>query len=98
MALDWQRIVFTEHMVEAAAVVAECQVAFDFEGDESVSYEIKVYRTLKGDGDPYFAIGVNREDAGGFRPVGTGDTPADALNACLTKAGVHHRRLVKQKS
>ena len=66
MALDWQRIVFTEHMVEAAAVVAECHVAFDFEGDETVAYEIKVYRTLKGDGDPYFAVGVNRADADGI--------------------------------
>ena len=98
MALDWQRIVFTEHMVEAAAVVAECHVALDFEGDETVAYEVRVYKTLKGDGDPYFAVGANRADADGFRPVGTGDTPEDALNACLAKAGVHHRRLVKQKS
>jgi len=44
------------------------------------------------------AVGVNRADADGFRPVGTADTPEDALNACLAKAGVHHRRLVKQKS
>ncbi len=50
MALDWQRIVFTEHMIEAAAVVAECHIALDFEGDESVAYEVKVYRSLKGDG------------------------------------------------
>ena len=98
MALDWQRILFTEHMVEAAAVVAECHVAFDFEGDETVAYEVRVYRTLKGDGDPYFAVGVNRADADGFRPIGTADTPEDALNACLAKAGVHHRRLVKQKT
>ena len=97
MALDWQRIVFTEHMVEAAAVVAECHVAFDFEGDETVAYEIKVYRTLKGSGDPYFAVGVNRADADGYRPVGTADTPEEALNACLAMAGVHHRRLVKQQ-
>ena len=97
MAPNWQRIVLTEHMVEAAAVVAECHVAFDFEGDETVAYEIKVYRTLKGDGDPYFAVGVNREDASGFRPVGAGESAEDALNACLAKAGVHHRRLVKQK-
>jgi hypothetical protein len=98
MVLDWQRIVFTEHMVEAAAIVAECHVAFDFEGDETVAYEIKVYRALKGDGDPYFAVGVNRAAADGFRPVGTADTPEEALNACLAQAGVHHRRLVKQKT
>jgi hypothetical protein len=98
MALDWRRIVFTEHMVEAAAVVAECHVAFDFEGDESVSYEIKVYRTLKGDGDAYFAVGTNRDDRGGFRPVGGGGSAEDALSACLTNAGVHHRRLVKQRT
>ena len=96
VALDWQRIVFTEHMIEAAAVVAECHVALDFEGDESVAYEVKVYRSLKGDGDPYFAVGVNRDDAAGYRPIGTGGTAEDALNACLSNAGVHHRRLVKQ--
>jgi len=97
MALDWQRIVFTEHMVEAAAVVAECHVALNFEGDESVSYEVKVYRTLKGGGDAYFAVGVNRDDPGGFRPIGSADSAEDALSACLTSAGVHHRRLVKQQ-
>lgn len=97
MSLDWSRVVFTEHMVEAAAVVGECQVAFAFEGAEPITYEVKVYRTLKGEGAPYFALGVAR-DGDAYRPVGSADTPEEALNACLAAAGVHLRRLVKQRS
>jgi hypothetical protein len=97
VALDWRRVVLTEHMVEAAAVVGECHVAFEFEGAQSVAYEIKVYRALKGEGDPYFAVGVNRDDPAAYRPLGSAADPETALNACLANAGVYHRRLVKQQ-
>jgi hypothetical protein len=93
---DWSRIRFTEHMTEAAAVVGECQVVLDFGDGAPVTYEIKVFEDIKGGGTaPYFALGTSRE-AGTFRPVGSGDSPENALQACLNDAGVHHRRLLKQ--
>jgi hypothetical protein len=96
-SLDWTRITLTDHMVEAAAVVAQCQVAFDFEGREQVTYEVKVFRTLKGaSSEPFFAVAVNLGDSTAFRPIGEGDTPEAALEACLAAAGIHHRRRVKQ--
>ena len=95
-AFDWSRIRFTEHMTEAAAAVAECQVVLDFEDGAPIAYEIKVFEGLKGGGPTrYFALGTSR-DGQGFRPAGGGDSPEDALQACLNDAGVHHRRLVKQ--
>src|SRR5262245_1503198 len=97
MPLDWDRVVLTPHMVEAAAVVAECQVAVDFEGREPVCYEIKVFRTLKGASPhPFFAVAANRADPAAFRPVGEGESPEAALEACLAEAGIHHRRRVQQ--
>ena len=97
MALDWSRITFTEHMTEAAVVVAECQVVIDFTPNERAAYEIKVYESLKGGGEQcYFAVGVNRDDPQGFRPVAAGVTPEAALQACLNGAGIYHRRRVKQ--
>ena len=97
MPIDWSRIVFTEHMTEAAALVAECHVVLDFAPEERVQYEVKVYESLKGGGDePYFAIGTSLEDPQGFRPIGTAATSEEALQACLNAAGVHHRRRVKQ--
>jgi hypothetical protein len=97
MPLDWDRVRFTPHMVEAAAVVAECQVAFDFEGREQVCYEVKVYRALKGpSGAPFFAVATNRADPAAYRPVGEGDSAEAALEACLAETGVHHRRRVQQ--
>jgi hypothetical protein len=95
--IDWARISFTEHMTEAAALVAECQVVLDFTPAARVQYEVKVYEALKGGGDErYFAIGTSRDDPEGFRPIGGGATPEVALQACLNAAGVHHRRQVKQ--
>ena len=89
MAFDWSRITFTEHMTEAAAVVGECQVVIDFTPSERAAYEIKVYESLKGGGEErYFAVGVNPDDSQGFRPVSSGATPEDALQACLSSAGV----------
>ncbi len=97
MPVDWDRVTFTAHMVEAAAVVGECQVAFDFEGRQQVCYEVKVFRTLKGaSAHPFFAVATDRSDAGAFRPVGEGDSPETALEACLAAAGVHLRRRVRQ--
>jgi hypothetical protein len=96
-ALDWTRITFTDHMVEAAVVVAQGQVAFDFEGREQVTYEVKVFRTLKGaSSQPFFAVATNLGDPAAFRPIGEGDTPEAALEACLAAAGIYHRRRVKQ--
>jgi hypothetical protein len=96
--LDWRRVTFTEHMVEAAAVVAECHVVVDFGPTERTPYEVKVYESLKDDGaERYFAVGTCREDPEGFRPLGGGATPEEALQACLNAAGIHHRRLVKQR-
>lgn len=92
---DWGRVTFTEHMTEAAAVVAECHVVLDF-GVERAAYEVKVYRPLKGADARYFAVGTNREDPASFHPVGDGDTPEAALQICLDNAGVYHRRRVKQ--
>ena len=81
----------------AAAVVAECQVAFDFEGVEQVCYRVQVFRALKGaSAEPYFAVGSNRDDPGAFRPLGAGGSPEEALEACLAAAGIHHRRRVRQ--
>jgi len=95
--IDWSRVVFTEHMTEAAALVAECQVVLDFAPGARVQYEIKVYESLKGGGDErYFATGTSPEDPQGFRPLGSGATAEAALQACLNAAGVHHRRRVKQ--
>jgi hypothetical protein len=95
--IDWSRITFTEHMTEAAALVAECQVVLDFTPTERVRYEVKVYESLKGAGDErYFAIGTSHEDPQGFRPLGGGASPEAALQTCLNAAGVHHRRHVKQ--
>lgn len=95
--MDWRRVTLTEHMTEAAAVVGECQVVLDFGADARVAYEIKVYASLKGGGEePYFALGRCPEDPEGFRPFGGAATPEEALQACLTAAGIHHRRRVKQ--
>jgi hypothetical protein len=95
--LDWSRVVFTEHMPEAAAVEAQCQVVLDFGPVERVSYEITVLRALKGDAaQPFFAYGRNLDQAAAFRPVGEGATPEEALQECLAEAGLYHRRRVKQ--
>ena len=95
--MDWKRIRLTDHMTEAAVVVAECQVVLDFTAAERACYEIKVYESLKGGGDErYFATGTSLEDPQGFRPLGGGATAEAALQACLNAAGVHHRRRVKQ--
>jgi hypothetical protein len=83
-------------MTEAAAVVAECHVVFDFSPQERGTYEIKVFRALKGEGAPYFARGQALGDADAFHPFGDGDTPEAALQACLESAGVHHRRHERQ--
>ena len=95
--MEWRRVVFTEHMTEAAAVEAVCHVVFDFGPTEHATYEIKVLRVLKGVGQPYFATGEDRDRPDGFRPFGQGDTPEDALQACLESAGVHHRRQERQR-
>ena len=94
-SLDWSRVTFTEHMTEAAAVVGECEVVLDF-GSERATYVVKVYRSLKGAGEGFFAVGTSREDPEGFRPVGDAGTPEEALQACLNAAGVYLRRRVKQ--
>jgi len=96
VSIDWRRVAFTEHMTEAAALVAECHVVLDFEGAERTQYELKVYESLKGGGERYFALGTNPADVDGFRPTGGGGTPEEALQACLNHAGIHHRRRVKQ--
>ena len=44
----------------------------------------------------FFAVATNRSDPGAFRPVGEGDSAEAALDACLTGAGIYHRRRVKQ--
>lgn len=96
MGIDWSRVRLTEHMTEAAAVVAECHVVLEF-GTARAQYEVKVYRDLKGAGaDPYFAVGVSPDATDGYRPSAGGETAEAALEACLATAGIHHRRLVKQ--
>ena len=95
--MDWSRVVFTQHMTEAAAVEAACDVVFDFGSGEQATYEIRVFRVLKGSGAPYFATGAARERPDGFRPFGEGATPEEALQACLESAGVHHRRRERQQ-
>ena len=96
--MDWSRVVFTHHMTEAAALEATCDVVFDFGPDEQATYRISVFRVLKGSGAPYFATGESRVDpTAAFRPFGEGDTPEDALQACLESAGIHHRRLERQQ-
>jgi len=94
--MDWTRVVFTQHMTEAAAVEGACDVVFDFGPGEHATYRIRVFRVLKGSGAPYFASGESREHPDGFRPFGEGETPEDALQACLESAGVHHRRHERQ--
>ena len=96
--MDWSRVVFTQHMTEAAALEGTCDVVFDFGPDEQATYRIEVFRVLKGSGAPYFATGESRADAGaGFRPFGEGHTPEEALQACLESAGIHHRRHERQR-
>ncbi|HWP64678.1 MAG TPA: hypothetical protein VNO26_02045 [Candidatus Limnocylindria bacterium] len=96
MPIDWNRVVFTEHMTEAAAVEGRCQVVFDF-GSERACYEMTVLRALVGAaGQPFFAYGRNLDDPGGYRPVGEGASPEEALQECLAEAGLYHRRRVKQ--
>jgi hypothetical protein len=95
--LDWSRVVFTEHMPEAAAVEAQCQIVLDFGPPERVCYEITVLRSLKGEGSqPFFAYGRNLDPASTYRPVGEGASPEEALQECLAEAGLYHRRRVKQ--
>lgn len=96
--MDWDRVTFTEHMTEAAAVVAECHVVLDFPPHERAAYEIKTYRVLKGSAQPFFALGRNQHDPEGFRPLGEGETAEAALQACLESAGIHHRRRARQAS
>jgi hypothetical protein len=93
--MDWHRVVFTEHMTEAAAFEAACDVVFDFGPEERATYRIQVFRVLKGAGAPYFAAGESRD--GPFRPFGEGDSPEAALQACLESAGIHHRRHARQR-
>ena len=88
-AVRWDRVTFTTHMVEAAAVVAECQVAFDFEGHEQVCYEVKVFRALKGaSAQPFFAVATNRGDPAAFRPLGEGDSRRGGARG-LSRRGRH---------
>ena len=95
--IAWDRVTFTAHMVEAAALVAECHVAFDFDGHEQTCYEVKVFRALKGaSAQPFFAVATNRADPAAFRPTGEGESAEAALQACLHDAGIHHRRRVRQ--
>jgi hypothetical protein len=94
--MEWSKVVLTEHMIEAAVVEATCQVVFDFGPHAQATYEITVLRVLKGAGAPYFATGRDRDRVDGFRPFGQGETPEDALQACLESAGVHHRRAERQ--
>jgi hypothetical protein len=77
LSFDRSRVRFTEHMTEAAAVVAECHVVLDFGPAERAVCEIKVFATLEAGGaeDPYFAIGANPDDLQGFAPWGGGPTP-----------------------
>lgn len=94
--MDWRRITFTDHMTEAAALMGECVVVLDF-GTERATYEIKVYEALKGGGaDRFFALGTNRDDPQGYRPVAGAATAEEAMQGCLNAAGVYHRRRVKQ--
>ncbi len=96
-SFDWSRIRFTEHMTEAAAVVASCQVVLDFGATAPICYDVQVLRVLKGASTrPFFAVATDRVDPGGFRPMGEGETAEEALETCLAAAGVHRRRLVKQ--
>ena len=96
--MDWSRVVFTQHMTEGAALEATCDVVFDFGPEEQATYRVQVFRVLKGSGAPYFARGESLTDpTAAFRPFGEGDTPEDALQACLESAGVHHRRRERQR-
>jgi hypothetical protein len=98
MPVDWRRVRFTAHMTEAAAVVGECHVVLDFDGAEQATYEVKVLQPLKGASDAaFFAVGINRAAPDGYRPVGEGATPEEAVEACLAAAGVHHRRRLRQR-
>ena len=84
-------------MKEAAAVEGQCQVVFDFGPEERASYEITVLRSLEADAaQPFFAYGRNLDASGGYRPVGEGATPEEALQECLAEAGLYHRRRLKQ--
>jgi hypothetical protein len=95
-SFDWSRVRFTEHMIEAAAVVAECRVVLDFGHGGPVTYDVKVFDELKGGGTTrYFAVGTTTP-ADAYQPVGSGETPEAALEDCLARAGIHLRRRVKQ--
>ena len=94
--MDWSKVAFTKHMIEAAAREATCHVVIDFGSGERATYEIDVFRVLKGSGAPWFATGRDRERTDGYRPFGEGDSPEGALQACLESAGVHHRRHERQ--
>lgn len=95
--MDWSRVAFTEHVTEAAALIGECHIVLDFPPIERAAYEIKIFESRKGDaGGRYFAVGSNREDPVGFRPVASAATPEEALEGCLASAGIYHRRRVKQ--
>jgi hypothetical protein len=94
--MDWRRVVFTEHMTEAAVVEGACHVVFDFGPHERATYAITVFRVVKGAGAAYFAVGRNRDQPDAFRPFGEAETPEAALQACLESAGVHHRRRERQ--
>lgn len=94
--MDWRRVTFTTHMTEAAAVVGEATVVFTFEPDPPVTWAVRVFEVLKGAGAPYFATGHDVAAPDGFRAFGEGDSPEDAVEACLADAGVHLRRRQRQ--
>jgi hypothetical protein len=94
--MDWRRVTFTTHMTEAAAVVGEATVVFAFEPDPPVTFEVRVFQVLKGTGAPYFATGRTSAVPDGFRAFGEGESPEDAVEACLADAGVHLRRRQRQ--
>ncbi len=94
--MDWAKVAFTEHMIEAAALEATCHVVLAFGPEERATYEIGVFRVLKGAGAGWYAAGHDRDRADGYRPFGEGDSPEEALQACLESAGIHHRRHERQ--
>jgi hypothetical protein len=91
--MDWRRVPLTEHMTEAARIVAEAEVVIEFSAAARGWFRITVFEDLRATGDDarYFARAIDKNDAA-VQALATAATPEEAATACLREAGVSLRR------
>lgn len=91
--MEWRDVPFTEHMVEAAAVVGEAEVVIQFTEAARGWFRVTVFQDLKAAGpdERYFARAVEKDDPQ-IQALETGSTPEEAATLSLKEAGVSLRR------